>query len=48
VEIQGTVDQVKAAQSLLQGFISANTRNDNSRSTQQFQSSCMPHYPSWG
>ncbi|TVU32194.1 hypothetical protein EJB05_23916 [Eragrostis curvula] len=43
VEIQGTLDQVKAAQSLLQGFISANTR-----STQQPQSSRMPHYPSWG
>ncbi|KAK3156813.1 hypothetical protein QOZ80_2AG0112270 [Eleusine coracana subsp. coracana] len=48
VEIQGTLDQVKAAQSLLQGFISANTPSDSSRSTQQFQSSRMPRYPSWG
>ncbi|KAL6641248.1 hypothetical protein ACP70R_019429 [Stipagrostis hirtigluma subsp. patula] len=42
VEIQGTLDQAKAAQSLLQGFISA-----NSRGTQPSQSSRMPHYPSW-
>ncbi|ONM05484.1 Nucleic acid binding protein [Zea mays] len=43
VEIQGTLDQAKAAQSLLQGFISA-----NSRQQQQPYSSRMPLYPSWG
>ncbi|PWZ55458.1 hypothetical protein Zm00014a_032160 [Zea mays] len=40
---QGTLDQAKAAQSLLQGFISA-----NSRQQQQPYSSRMPLYPSWG
>uniref|UniRef100_K4A661 K Homology domain-containing protein n=1 Tax=Setaria italica TaxID=4555 RepID=K4A661_SETIT len=44
VEIQGTLDQAKAAQSLLQGFISANSRGTQ----QQPQSSRMPLYPSWG
>ncbi|CAN6323624.1 unnamed protein product [Urochloa humidicola] len=44
VEIQGTLDQVKAAQSLLQGFISANSRGTQ----QQSQPSRMPLYPSWG
>lgn len=44
VEIQGTLDQAKAAQSLLQGFISA-----NSQSMQQApQPSRNPLYPSWG
>ncbi|XP_062205114.1 KH domain-containing protein HEN4-like isoform X1 [Phragmites australis] len=44
VEIQGTLDQTKAAQSLLQGFISANSRG----AQQPSHSSRMPHYPSWG
>ncbi|CAL4942586.1 unnamed protein product [Urochloa decumbens] len=44
VEIQGTLDQAKAAQSLLQGFISANNRS----AQQQPQPSRMPLYPSWG
>ncbi|PUZ38462.1 hypothetical protein GQ55_9G198300 [Panicum hallii var. hallii] len=44
VEIQGTLDQAKAAQSLLQGFISANSRS----TLQQPQPSRMPLYPSWG
>ncbi|CAN6317995.1 unnamed protein product [Urochloa humidicola] len=44
VEIQGTLDQAKAAQSLLQGFISANNRSTQ----QQPQPSRMPLYPSWG
>ncbi|AQK64890.1 Flowering locus K homology domain [Zea mays] len=42
VEIQGTLDQAKAAQSLLEGFISANSRQ------QQSHSSRMPLYPRWG
>ncbi|KAL5230012.1 hypothetical protein ABZP36_028788 [Zizania latifolia] len=42
VEIQGMPDQVKAAQSLLQGFIGA-----NGQSRQPPQSSRMPHYSSW-
>ncbi|XP_062200340.1 KH domain-containing protein At4g18375-like isoform X2 [Phragmites australis] len=45
VEIRGTLDQAKAAQSLLQGFISANSRGTQQPS--QSQSSRMPHYPSW-
>jgi len=44
VEIQGTLEEAKAAQSLLQGFISANSRSIQ----QQPQSSRMPLYPSWG
>ena len=44
VEIQGTLDQAKAAQSLLEGFISANSRSTQ----QQPQPSRMPLYPSWG
>ncbi|CAN6316969.1 unnamed protein product [Urochloa humidicola] len=44
VEIQGTLDQAKTAQSLLQGFISANNRSTQ----QQPQPSRMPLYPSWG
>jgi len=44
VEIQGTLDQAKAAQSLLQGLISTNSRSTQ----QQPQPSRMPHYPSWG
>ncbi|KAL6883503.1 hypothetical protein ACP4OV_010917 [Aristida adscensionis] len=40
VEIQGTLDQAKAAQSLLQGFISA-----SGRGPQPSQSFRMPHYP---
>jgi hypothetical protein len=44
VEIQGTLEQAKAAQSLLQGFISANSRS----TLQQPQPSRMPLYPSWG
>nr|CAB3499274.1 unnamed protein product [Digitaria exilis] len=44
VEIQGTLDQAKTAQSLVQGFISANSRSTQ----QQPQSSRMPLYPSWG
>ncbi|KAG8092106.1 hypothetical protein GUJ93_ZPchr0012g20690 [Zizania palustris] len=42
VEIQGMPDQVKTAQSLLQGFIGA-----NGQSRQPPQSSRMAHYPSW-
>ncbi|KAL5225452.1 hypothetical protein ABZP36_012091 [Zizania latifolia] len=42
VEIQGMPDQVKTAQSLLQGFIGA-----NGQSRMPPQSSRMAHYPSW-
>ncbi|KAJ1294999.1 hypothetical protein BS78_01G189500 [Paspalum vaginatum] len=44
VEIQGTLDQAKAAQSLLQGFISASSKSMQ----QQPPSSRNPLYPSWG
>ncbi|RLN38997.1 KH domain-containing protein [Panicum miliaceum] len=44
VEIQGTLDQAKAARSLVQGFISANSRSTQ----QQPQPSRVPLYPSWG
>ncbi|KAF8672408.1 hypothetical protein HU200_049616 [Digitaria exilis] len=44
LEIQGTLDQAKTAQSLVQGFISANSRSTQ----QQPRSSRMPLYPSWG
>ncbi|KQJ97284.1 KH domain-containing protein At4g18375 [Brachypodium distachyon] len=43
MEIQGMPDQVRAAQSLLQGFIGANS----SQSKQPSQSSRDVHYPRW-